>query len=169
MTVLPDEELPGRLDAAEGDLATAEHRWFARATLFAALATGVALLLPWTYSRRLGLSVWQLGIETEPTLAFTWLAGLATTVIGLLLKPGPKAQATAAVTTIITLLLLAATWQASNPATPTDTWTAPGPAVALATSLTWLLTTLPQFFTPRSHPATPSALARTVTRLRRTR
>lgn len=57
----PDEELTRRLDLAEQNLATRQHRWFARATLLAALATGITLLLPWTFSRRLGESVWQLG------------------------------------------------------------------------------------------------------------
>jgi len=169
MTELPDEELPDRLDAAEAELATAEHRWFGRATLLAALATGVTLLLPWAYSRRLGLSVWQLGIETQPTLAFTWLAGLVTTVVGLLLKPGHKSQAAAAVTAVITLLFLTATWRVNNPAAPTDTWPAPGPALAIATSLIWLITTLPHLFNVRAQPPTPSTVHETITRLRRTR
>src|SRR5690242_16114695 len=106
MSALPDEELPHRLAAAEHALAVHEHRWFARAGLLAALATGLTLLLPWTYSRRLGLSVWQLGIETQPQLALTWLVGLATTATLLILKPGHKAQATAGITAVITLLLL---------------------------------------------------------------
>ena len=85
MSEFPDEEIPRRLDAVEAALATGEHRWYARATLLAALATGVTLLLPWTFSRRLGLSVWQLGIEVQPTLALTWLAGLLTSVVALVL------------------------------------------------------------------------------------
>ena len=64
----PEEELARRLEVAERELGVRQHRWFARATLLAALATGITLLLPWTFSRRLGQSVWQLGIETQPSL-----------------------------------------------------------------------------------------------------
>ncbi len=171
MSAFPDEEVPRRLDAAETELATGEHRWFARATLLAALATGVTLLLPWSFSRRLGLSVWQLGFETQPTLALTWLAGLITSVVALALKPGHKAQAAAAVTGIIAVVYLAGAWQASRLEAVADTWPGPGPAFAITTSLIWLLTTAAQLVANHKSPAThdPASLSRAVTDLRRTR
>ncbi|MFK4082665.1 hypothetical protein ACI2LF_01035 [Kribbella sp. NPDC020789] len=140
MSTHPDEELPIRLAAAEAALAVNEHRWFARAALLAALATGVTLLLPWTYSRRLGLSVWQLGLETQPHLALTWLAGLATTVVLLFLKPGPKAEATAAATAVVAIIVLTGAYQAGQLEALGDTWAGPGPAIALATTTCWLAT-----------------------------
>ena len=85
---LPDEALPHLVDQAERRLSIGQHRWFALATLLATLPAGVALLLPWTFSRRLGQSVWQLGIETQPTLALAWLAGLLAAVLALALRPG---------------------------------------------------------------------------------
>jgi hypothetical protein len=171
MSDFPDEELPKRLDAAEAELATAEHRWYARATLLAALATGVTLLLPWTLSRRLGLSVWQLGLETQPTLALTWLAGLATSAIPLILKPSYKTQATTAITAIIAVIYLAAAWQATTLESQSDTWPGPGPAFATITSLTWLLTTATQLLAHRNHSPTPTpiTLTQTITHLRTTR
>jgi hypothetical protein len=171
MSEFPDEEVPRRLDAVEAALATGEHRWYARATLLAALATGVTLLLPWTFSRRLGLSVWQLGIEVQPTLALTWLAGLLTSVVALVLKPGHKARAAAAITGIIAVAYLAGAWQASRLEAVADTWPGPGPAFAITTSLSWLLTAAAQLVARHDSPAThdPAALARAVSELRRTR
>lgn len=171
MTDFPDEALPRRLDAAEAALARSEHRWFARATLLAALATGLTLLLPWTYSRRYGLSVWQLGIETQPALAFTCLGGIVTTVVALLLKPGGGAQAAAGVTAIIAIACLAIAWQATNVATLTDTWTGPGPSFTIATAVLWLLAAVVQLVAQHNNPAGPDQadIARVVARLRRTR
>ena len=134
MSAFPDEEVPRRLDAAETELATGEHRWFARTTLLAALATGVTLLLPWSFSRRLGLSVWQLGFETQPTLALTWLAGLITSVVALALKPGHKAQAAAAVPGAGADATVGVGEDGRNPDgrhAPADHRWAHGPAVAL--------------------------------------
>ncbi|MFI5730159.1 hypothetical protein ACIA49_08580 [Kribbella sp. NPDC051587] len=168
MSALPDEELPARLAKAEQALAVAEHRWLARAGLLAALATGLTLLLPWTYSRRLGLSVWQLGIETQPQLALTWLVGLATTVAVLVLKPGHKAQAVAGVTAVITLLFLAGAYQAGQLEALGDTWPGPGPAIALATATCWLLTTAAHLLAHRNnHPPDPDIITQTIAHLRR--
>ena len=172
MTDFPDEELPRRLDAAEAELARSEHRWFARATLLAALATGVTLLLPWTYTRRYGLSVWQLGIETQPTLALTCLAGLIASTVALTLKPGPVAQAATSISAIIAIVCLAGAWQANNFETGTDTWPGPGPAFTITAAVAWLLGTTAQLVA-RSHHQTVApdedTVARTITRLRRTR
>ncbi|TDD63055.1 hypothetical protein E1263_01740 [Kribbella antibiotica] len=168
MSALPDEELPVRLAAAEQALAVSEHRWFTRAGLLAALATGLTLMLPWTYSRRLGLSVWQLGVETQPQLALTWLAGLATTTALLILKPGHKAQAAAGITAVITLLFLSGAYQAGQLEALGDTWLGPGPAVALATTTCWLMTTAAHLLAHRNNPhLTPEAITRTIARLRR--
>ncbi|WP_405062449.1 hypothetical protein OG474_12630 [Kribbella sp. NBC_01505] len=168
MSALPDEELPGRLSAAEQALAVNEHRWFARAGLLAALVTGLTLLLPWTYSRRLGLSVWQLGLETQPQLALTWLVGLATTVALLFLKPGHKAQAAAGITAIVSLLFLAGAYQAGQLEALGDTWRGPGPAIALATTTCWLLTTAGHLLTHRStHHPHPDTIDQTINQLRR--
>ncbi|MEI8407550.1 MULTISPECIES: hypothetical protein [unclassified Kribbella] len=171
MTDFPDEELPRRLDAAETELARSEHRWFARATLLAALATGVTLLLPWTYTRRYGLSVWQLGLEIEPALALTCLAGLITSTLALILKPGTRAQAAAGITAIISIVCLATAWQATNLDSLTDTWPGPGPAFTIATSFLWLLATTAQLVAQSHHRAGPDQpeIARAITRLRRTR
>ena len=172
MSDFPDEELPKRLDAAEAELTTAERRWYARATLLAALATGVTLLLPWTFSRRLGLSVWQLGIETQPSLALTWLAGLVTSAIPLILKPSYKTQAATAVTAVIAVISLAGAWQATTLESQSDSWPGPGPAFATISALTWLLTTAAQLLAHHNHPPaapTATALTQTITHLRTTR
>lgn len=172
MTDFPDEELPRRLDAAEAELARSEHRWFARATLLAALATGFTLLLPWTYTRRYGLSVWQLGLETQPTLAFSCLAGILTSIVALALKPGAGAQAAAGVTAIIAIVCLAVAWQATTVDTLTDSWAGPGPAFAVATSVLWLLATTAQLVAQHNNQTPgddPADLSRAVARLRRTR
>jgi hypothetical protein len=167
----PDEEVPRKLDALEQSLALKQHRWFGRATLLAVLASGIALLLPWTFSRRLGLSVWQLGLEVQPSVALTCLAGLLTSIAALVLRPGPKAQAATAVSGVIAILYIAGAWQATSAATLTDTWPGPGPAVAVVTGLTWLLTTATHLLTPpRPHPTpTPDALHSATTHLRHTR
>lgn len=171
MTDFPDEELPRLLDAAEAELERSEHRWFARATLLAALATGVTLLLPWTYTRRYGLSVWQLGLETRPTLAFTCLAGIITSIVALTLKPGIGAQAAAGVTAIIAIACLATGWQATTLDTLNDTWPGPGPAFSIATSLLWLLATTAHLVAHHNnHPKpTETDISRTITHLRHTR
>ncbi|WP_328330036.1 hypothetical protein OHA70_07675 [Kribbella sp. NBC_00382] len=168
MTELPpDEQLPVKLDALEQELATQQHRWFALAMLLAAVATGLTLLLPWTFSRRLGLSVWQLGIEIHPTLALTWAAALITTILTLALPPGPKSQASAATTAVITLIHLATCWQ-SEALPLTDTWPGPGPTLALITTTIWLLTTTAHLLTTHLHPQppTPDSLTTAHSRLR---
>ncbi len=169
MSALPDEELPIRLAAAEQKLAVNEHRWFARAGLLAALATGLTLLLPWTYSRRLGLSVWQLGIETQPQLALTWLVGLVATVALLVLKPGHKTQAAAGIAAVITLLLLAGAYQAGQVEALGDTWPGPGPAIALVTTVCWLATATAHLLSQRTGHSTPNpaTITRTINQLRR--
>jgi hypothetical protein len=171
MTDFPDEELPRRLDAAEAELTRSEHRWFARATLLAAVATAVTLLLPWTYTRRYGLSVWQLGLETQPTLALTCLAGLITSAVALALKPGARAQAATGITAIVSIVCLAGAWQATTLDTLTDTWPGPGPAFAIATSILWLLTTTAQLVAQHNNQPTPDPadISRAVAQLRRTR
>ncbi|TCO30295.1 hypothetical protein EV652_105289 [Kribbella steppae] len=171
MTDLPDEELPRRLDAAEAELARSEHRWFARATLLAAVATSFTLLLPWTYTRRFGLSVWQLGLETQPALAFTCLAGVITSALGLALRPGTRAQAAAGVTAIISIVCLATAWQATTGDTLTDTWPGPGPAFTIATSILWLLTATAQLVAQHNNQVDPDPadVSRAVDQLRRTR
>jgi hypothetical protein len=167
---LPDEELPRLLDAAEQELATRQHRWFATATLLAALATGVTLLLPWTFSRRLGLSVWELGIETQPSLRFIWPAGLITSALALSLRPGPKAQAATAITAIVALIYAATGWQANSVEPLSDTWPGPGPAFAVVFGLGWLLSASAQLIAtrPRSSEPNPEALQTAITRLRTT-
>jgi hypothetical protein len=172
MTDFPDEELPRRLDAAEAELARSEHRWFARATLLAALATGVAVLLPWTYTRRYGLSVWQLGPETQPTLAFTCLAGIITSAVALALKPGARAQVATGVTAVIAIVCLAIAWQATTVDALADTWPGPGPAFTIAASVLWLLAASIQLVAQNNNqvaPDDPADISRAVTRLRRTR
>ena len=112
---------PTRADAGRGRPGHQQHRWFARATLLAALATGITLLLPWTFSRRLGLSVWQLGMEVQPTLALTWLAGLITSIVALALpartpRPRPLRRSPGSSRSSI----IAGAWQANaRPPSPT--------------------------------------------------
>jgi hypothetical protein len=170
--LLPDEELPLRLDAAEQELAAGQHRWFAIATLVATLATGFTLLLPWTFSRRLGLSVWELGIEDQPSLVFTWLAGLVTSILALLLRAGPKAQAATAITGVVAVVYVAGGWQANTVEALSDTWPGPGPAFAVGFGLSWLLSATAQLIADRPHPTTqptPEALRSATTRLRTSR
>ncbi|GAA1596711.1 hypothetical protein GCM10009789_58360 [Kribbella sancticallisti] len=168
----PDEELPRKLDAIERSLATNQHRWSGRATLLAALATGLPLLLPWTFSRRLGLSVWQLGVETQPALALTWLAGLATSIAALALHPGARAQVAAAVTGVIAVIFVTGAWQATSVASLSDTWPGPGRAIAIITGLAWLLAAATHLLTaaaPSATPPAPADLSAAIARLRRHR
>jgi hypothetical protein len=171
MTDFPDEELPRRLDVAEAELARSEHRWFARATLLTALATGVTLLMPWTYSRRYGLSIWQLGIETQPTLAFSCLTGLITSTVAVILKPGLRASALTGVTAVIAIVCLATAWQGTSLDTLNNTWAGPGPAFAVATSLLWLLAATAQLVAEHNKPPAPDPadIPQTIAYLRRTR
>jgi hypothetical protein len=168
---LPDETLPHLVEQAERRLSLGQHRWFALATLLATLPAGVALLLPWAFSRRLGQSVWQLGIETQPTLALAWLAGLLAAVLALVLRPGQLAQAAAAVSGVVALIYAAGGWQANTARALSDTWPGPGPAVALVTGLIWLLCAGAQLIADRPHPVEPDAeeLAGAVRRLRQNR
>jgi hypothetical protein len=185
--LLPDEELPRRLDAAEQALAISQHRWFGRVTLLTSLAAGVTLLLPWTFSRRLGLSVWQLGLETQPSVALTWLAGLITSILALALHPrsqpasssdepsrataGIYSQTAAAVTGLIAMLFIAGAWQARDLGSLSDSWPGPGPALAAITGFTWLLAATAQLIASRVHQTRPTdvALQEAVTRLRNAR
>jgi hypothetical protein len=156
---------------AEQTLATRHHRWFARATVLAALASGVTLLLPWTFSRRLGESVWQLGLETQPSLLLTWLAGLITSIVALTLRPGPVAQTCTAITGVIALIYIAGGWQANTLDALSDSWPGPGPAFAIVAGLCWLLCVSAQLVADRPHPSHPTdeALRTATTRLRHTR
>jgi hypothetical protein len=180
--LLPDEELPRQLDVAEQALATSQHRWFGRVTLLTSLAAGVTLLLPWTFSRRLGLSVWQLGLETQPSVALIWLAGLVTSILALALhsrhqptEPSASAsiysQTAAAVTALIAMLFIAGAWQARELGSLSDSWPGPGPALAAITGFTWLLAAAAQLIASRTHRTRPTdvALQEAVTRLRNAR
>jgi len=167
----PEEELDRRLEVAERELELKQHRWFARASLLAALATGVTLLLPWTFSRRLGQSVWQLGIEAQPSLLLTWLAGLITSILALILRPGQAAQACTAITGVIALIFIAGSWQANSLDALSDAWPGPGPSFAVVTGLIWTLTLTAQLIADRPHPTTPTpaSLQAAITHLRQTR
>jgi len=167
----PDEELSRRLDLAEQNLATRQHRWFARATVLAGLATGITLLLPWTFSRRLGESVWQLGFETQPSLLLTWLAGLIASIVALAVRPGHVAQACTAITGVIALIYVAGGWQANALEALSDSWPGPGPAFAIVTGLSWLLCVSAQLVADRPHPSHPTeeSLRTATTRLRHSR
>jgi hypothetical protein len=167
----PEEEVERRLELAERELGVRQHRWFARVTLLAALATGITLLLPWTFSRRLGESVWQLGFETQPSLLLTWLAGLITSIVALTVRPGHVAQACTAITGVIALIYVAGGWQANALDALSDSWPGPGPAFAIVTGLSWLLCVSAQLVADRPHPSHPTeeSLQTATNRLRRTR
>ena len=164
----PDEDLARDLDTAERELVTDQHKWFAWATVLAATTTGITLLLPWTLSRRLGQSVWQLGIDTEPALALTWIAGLLASGAALVLRPGAKAQAATAITGIIVMICAAGAWQANTLDTATDSRPGPGPSFALVAGICWLLCATAQLIADRPHhtPPNDAAIARAETRLR---
>ncbi|HEY0694033.1 MAG TPA: hypothetical protein VGD71_33940 [Kribbella sp.] len=168
---LPDEELPRQLDAAEEELTSALHRWFARATLLAGLAAGITLLLPWTFSRRLGLSVWQLGIENHPVLWFTWLAGLVASVVALVVRSGQYAQIATTITGMVALVYAASSWQATALDSATDSWPGPGPAFAAVSGVIWLLCATAQLIAHRRRTPAPTdqQLQDAIDRLRRTR
>jgi hypothetical protein len=164
----PDEDLARDLDTAERELVTDQHKWFAWATVLAALATGITLLLPWTLSRRLGQSVWQLGIDTAPALALTWIVGLLGSIAALVFRPGAKAQAATAVTGIIAMICAAGAWQANTLDPATDGRPGPGPSFTLVAGICWLLCATAQLIAdrPRHTPPDDDAIARAVTRLR---
>ncbi|TWD79826.1 hypothetical protein FB561_0892 [Kribbella amoyensis] len=171
MTELPDEVLPEKLDAAERLLARAEHRWFALAVVLAALASGAALLLPWAFSRRLGQSVWQLGVEVSPELSLAWVAGLVTAVIALWVRPGIWARTAASISGVVALVYAAGGWQARDLGPSSDSWAGPGPAIAVVAGVCWILaaTALLVADRPRSRADDPDALTDAVTRLRANR
>jgi hypothetical protein len=168
---LPDELLPRQLDAAEEELASGLHRWFARATLLAGLAAGITLLLPWTFSRRLGLSVWQLGIEDYPALGLTWLAGLVASVVALVVRSGKYPQIATTITGIVALVYATASWQANALDSASDSWAGPGPAFAVVSGLIWLLCATAQLIADRLRTSAPTdqQLQDAIDRLRRTR
>lgn len=167
----PEEELAQQLDLAEQSLGTRQHRWFARATLLAALATGITLLLPWTFSRRLGESVWQLGLEVQPSLLLTWLAGLIASILALTLRPGHAAQACTAITGVVALIYVAGSWQANALDALSDAWPGPGPGFAIVGGLGWILCVSAQLIADRPHPSSPSeeSLQAAIAHLRHTR
>jgi hypothetical protein len=168
---LPNEELPRLLDAAEEELASVLRRWFARVTLLAGLAAGITLLLPWTFSRRLGLSVWQLGIEDHPVLGLTWLAGLVASVVALVVRSGQYPKIATTITGIVAVVYAAGSWQANALDSATDSWPGPGPAFAVVSGVIWLLCAAAQLIADRSRASTPSdqQLQDAIDRLRRTR
>jgi hypothetical protein len=168
---LPDEQLPRQLDAAEEELARGLQRWFARATLLAGLAAGITLLLPWTFSRRLGLSVWQLGIEDHPLLGLTWLVGLVASVVALIVRSGRYPQIATTITGIMALVYAGGSWQANALDSSTDSWTGPGPAFAVVSGVIWLLCAAAQLIADGSRPSAPTdeQLQDAIDRLRRTR
>jgi hypothetical protein len=168
---LPDELLPRQLDAAEEELASELHRWFARATLLAGLAAGITLLLPWSFSRRLGLSVWQLGIEEHPALGLTWLAGLIASVVALVVRSGQYPRIATAITGIVAVVYAGGSWQASALNSATDSWPGPGPAFAVVSGLIWLLCATAQLLADRLRTSAPTdqQLQDATDRLRRTR
>jgi hypothetical protein len=115
----------------------------------------------------LGQSVWQLGIETQPKLALTWLAGLAVSALALL-RPG---QLVPALSGVVALVYAAGGWQATIPSPISGTWPGPGPSIAVVTGLTWLLCAAAQLVANHADPAEPDAesLAHAVRRLRQNR
>jgi hypothetical protein len=168
---MPDEVLPRQLDAAEEELANELNLWFARADLLAGLAVGMTLLLPWSFSRRLGLSVWQLGIEEHPVLGVVWLAGLVASVVALVVRSGQYPRIATAITGIVAVVYAAGSWHANALDSGTDSWPGPGPAFAVACGVIWLLSATAQLIAHRSRtpPPTDEQLEDAIDRLRRTR
>ncbi|MDX6292060.1 MAG: hypothetical protein QOH50_1135 [Kribbellaceae bacterium] len=168
---LPDEELPRQLDAAEEELASGLQRWFARATLLAGLVAGITLLLPWTFSRRLGLSVWQLGIENHPVLGLTWLVGLVASVVALVVRSALYPQIATTITGFVAVVYAAGSWQANAVDSSTDSWPGPGPAFAVVSGVIWLLCAAAQLIADQSRTSAPTdqQLQDAIDRLRRTR
>jgi hypothetical protein len=168
---LPDEELPRLLDAAEEELASGLRRWFARVTLLAGLVAGITLLLPWTFSRRLGLSVWQLGIEDHPVLGLTWLVGLVASVVALVVRSGLYSQLATTITGMVAVVYAGGSWQANALDSSTDSWPGPGPAFAVVSGVIWLLCAVAQLIADRSRTSAPTdqQLQDAIDRLRRTR
>jgi hypothetical protein len=171
MTELPDEVLPHKLEASERSLARQEHRWFAGAVVLSALASGCVLLLPWTFSRRLGQSVWQLGVEVQPALTAAWIAGLLAAVGALWPRPGLWARGATVVSGLVAMVYAAGGWQASVTDPSSDTWAGPGAAFAVVTGSCWFLAATAHLLAGRARngPPDPAALADAVTRLRANR
>lgn len=170
--LLPDEIVPREIDAAERALDRDRRGWIDRATAATALVAGWSLLLPWDYSRRLGLQVWRLGVEEHPAIGLVWVVGAAATVAALLVRRRWHGLVAISVAAAAALVFSAAAWQQTGLAPSSDTWPGPGPSVALTTGLLWLLSCTARLLAERHRPPTSwtdQELHDAVNRLRRTR
>jgi hypothetical protein len=166
----PDEVVPQLLTAAELELADRPRRWLSRATVVTAAAAGWTLLLPWSYGRRIGLTVWQLGFEQHPVLGVVWALGTAAAITAVVLAE--HRVLAAAGTAVAALVFTGWAWAGDDPELAAETWTGPGPALAGIAGLLWLLAALGQVVSSRRpEPAlfTDYAIRDATGRLRHTR
>lgn len=172
----PDEEVPRLLARAERELATGPAKWLSWATIVMAVAAGWTLLLPWSFGRRIGLTVWRLGFAEHPLLCVVWAAGTAAAVGAAVLQrsAGPKRNAVlaAAGSGAAALMFTGWAWGSDTTGPAAESWTGPGPAVAGITGLLWLLAALGQILASRQ-PGPPLftnyEIREATGRLRRTR
>jgi hypothetical protein len=146
------------------------------ATIVTVTAAGWTLLLPWSYGRRIGLTVWRLGYSEHPLLCAVWAAGMAAAIAAVVLQrtvdPTRNAMFAAAGSAGFALVFTGWSWGSENPDLSAEAWAGPGPALAGITGLLWLLASLGQIVTSRrAEPPlfTDYALREATTRLRRTR
>ena len=169
---LPDEDLPRQITAAEQAIDSSLRRWLERAAAVAGLAAGWSLLLPWTYSRRLGLQVWQLGFEEHPQLGAAWVVGFAAAVVALVLRDRPAAVVATSVAGSAAVVFSGLAWQQIGLEATSESWSGPGPSVAITAGLLWILSCTARLLTERLR--TPTSwqeyeIRDAISRLRRSR
>ncbi|MFC0626941.1 hypothetical protein [Kribbella deserti] len=168
-SALPDQDVPAQIAAAGKRLDRAYREGLDRLVVGITLVAGWTLLLPWTYSRRLGLQVWRLGIEQHPVLGIAWLLGFAAAITAWRLR---HALIPLGVSASTALIFTGWAWQDNGLPSGSDTWPGPGPSAALTLGLIWILACVVRLLAERRRPAPPpdpKALEQARTRLRRTR
>jgi hypothetical protein len=169
-----DEVVPREIAEAERALDNHPRRWLDRAVAAIGLSAGWTLLLPWDYSRRLGLQVWRLGVEEHPMLGLLWAVGFAAAGVALVVRSRSRPAGIIAISIsgAAAALFTGFAWQQTGLPASSETWPGPGPSVALTTGLLWLLACAVRLLAERVHPAAEwheDDLRNAVDRLRRTR
>lgn len=166
---LPDQDVPEQITDMGRHLDHADRRRLDWILIGITLVAAWTLLLPWTYSRRLGLQVWRLGIEQYPILGIAWLIGLAAAIATWYLRNRWVSLGVAATSALV---FTSFAWQENGLPGGVDSWTGPGPSAALTVGLLWILACAARLLAERHRPdrqPEPAELQQAATRLRRTR
>lgn len=166
---LPDQDVPEQIAETGQRLDHADRRRLDWILVGITLVAAWTLLLPWTYSRRLGLQVWRLGIEQYPVLGIAWLIGFAAAIATWHLS---NRWVPLGVSASSALVFTGWAWQENGLPAGIDSWTGPGPSAALTVGLLWILACAARLLAERprpDRPPEPAELDHARTRLRHTR